>query len=169
MNTTLDYLLPEVRVLIGDLNSTSYRYLDEWLLLSLAVAVKRYQRYYTPPKYVIDNDGNVSRNVRSTRFTTDESEEGTIEKLDEPILALIAAIVTLEGGLENSAWNIVSWKDSEVSFNNNESGRMKDNNLSRLKNDLSELIKSPTKRLAGSTKSSLPGYLNNSYEHEGDY
>lgn len=168
MSTTLDYLIPYLRFQIGDTDITAYRYLDEWLLIALKFAVQKFYRYYTPPKYLIDTAGNVSRNPNSQRFTTDETVEGTIEKIDEPILILLAAIATLGGSLESSAWQIVSWKDAEISFNNNESGRLRDGLLKRLWEELDSLILAPTKKLASTEKNSLPGYKNNPYEREGE-
>lgn len=168
MSTTLDYLLPDLRFQIGDTDDNAYRYLDEWLLVALAMAVKKFSRYYNPPKYLIDITGTVTRNTDSTRFTTDETADNTIETYDEPILVLLAAIGTLEGSLENSAWNLSSWRDNEISFNNNESGRARDNIVTRLRAELDSLILSPTKRLGKAVKGTLPGYLNNQYEREGD-
>lgn len=169
MTVTLDYLLPELRLQIGDTNSASYRYVDEWLLVALSVAVKKFQRYYTPAKYLINEMGEVSRNPLCYKFTTEETTEGVIEKLDEPILVIMAAISTLEGSLENSAWDTVSWKDNEVSFTNSFRGNLKDSNLNRLLVELDRLILAPTKRLATPAKGSLPGYKSNDYEQSGDY
>lgn len=166
--TTLDYLIPELRFVIGDTNVTTQRYLDEWLLVALAFAVKKFQRYYRPPKYLINSANEVTRNELSTRFTTVEADEGTIEKMDEPILVTLAAILTLEGSLEQASWNSGSWRDAEISFSNIESGRLKDSNIKRLREELNELILSPTKRLASTDKQSLPGFKDNEYEREGD-
>ncbi len=168
MSTTLDYLIPDLRFRIGDIDSTAYRYLDEWLLVALNFSVKKFYRYYKPPKYLIDTLGNVTRNPNSCRFTTYETTEGTIEKIDEPILVLLAAIATLGGSLENSAWSIVSWRDAEISYNNNESGRLRNSLLEAMNKELDDLIKSPMKRLATSDKQSLPGYLKNDFEHSGE-
>jgi hypothetical protein len=169
MSTTLDYLIPDLRFRIGDIDPTAYRYLDSWLLVALDFAVKKYYRYYKPPKYLIDALGNVTRNSNSPRFCTDETTEGTIEKTDEPILVLLAAIATLGGSLENSAWSIVSWRDAEVSYNNNESGRLRSSLLDAMNKELNDMILAPTKKLAQAGKQSLPGYLGNDFEHTGDY
>jgi len=164
--TTLDYLLPMLRFKIGDYIEP-YRYLDEWLILSLNTAAKIFQ-WYNKSKYLIDDANLVSRNPTSNYFTTLEDNEGVIEKKDEPILVLIAEIAIVQGSLENAAWSTVSWKDAEISFSNLESGRLRDSNLDRLWNELNDLILPPTKRLATPYKGSLPGYRNNSYEREGD-
>lgn len=164
MSTTLDYLLPDLRFRIGDTDPAAYRYTDEWLIVALAIAVKKLYRYYKPPKYFIDGSNVVTRNPDSTRFSTVEAEEGTIEKIDEPVLVLLAAITTLEGSLENAAWSIVAWRDYEISYNNNESGRLKSTILDKMLQELNDLIKSPMKRLATADKQSLPGFLNNQFE-----
>ena len=164
MGVAIDYLIPYVRAEIGDLDSTSYRYVDDWILTSLILATKKAQRYWRN-KYYITDAGYVTRND-TVVFDTLESD-GVIEDRDEPILVLLAAIIILEGGLESSAWNIVSWRDAEISYNNNEGGRIRNDNLNRLKTELNDLIKSPTKRLAWVQGAPLPGFLNE-YEKETD-
>lgn len=164
---TLDYLIPDLRMKIGDTTSASYRYLDEWLKASLVYAAKYLSRYWRD-KYLIDENGVISRNTLVNEFWFDESY-GVIEKRDEPIIVLVAAITTLEGSLENNAWNAVSWKDAEISFSNLESFRQKDSNLRRFIDELNSLMLPPTKRLTYSKKNSLPGYLNNPYEKKTDY
>ena len=166
--TTLDYLIPDVRLRIGDLTEP-YRYLDAWLLNALIMATKNFQRYSKAGgqiKYLLDNANAVYRNTLYLYFETDEATSGVIEDKDEPILSLMAAIIVLEGSLESSAWNTVSWKDAEISFSNLESARTRSSMLDRLMDELDKLLPSPTKRLATPLKSSLPGYLNNNYERD---
>ena len=59
---------------------------------------------------------------------------------DERAIIVRAAIIILEGSLENSAWSTVSWRDNEISFSNLESGRMKSANLRRLWEELLSLL-----------------------------
>lgn len=165
MSTTLDYLIPDVRVKIGDFTEP-YRYVDSWLLSALNLAAKQLQRY-NKSKYLVSLDNIVTRNL-SGSFSTDEATEGTIERKDEALFIVLAAINMLVGSLENSAWSTVSWKDAEISFSNLESGRLRNNNLDRLIKERDDLIIPPTKRLATTDKQSLPGYLNNEYERKGD-
>jgi hypothetical protein len=167
MSTTLDYLITELRFRIGDITEP-YHYLDEWLLVALKLAVKISYRYLQN-KYLIDSAGNVTRNVNlPDYFNTNETTEGVIEKRDEPILIILAAIGTLNGSLENSAWNFASWRDAEISYSQQEVSRTRSDTLNRLYNDLDALIGKPTKRLATPQKYSLPGYKGNPYEREGD-
>ena len=84
---------------------------------------------------------------------------------DEMAIALSAALITLEGGLENSSWDIVSWRDAEISFSNLESGRLKDKNLERLWSQLTAIITPPGKKLASSVKMHMPGYTQNQIEY----
>lgn len=157
MGITIDYLIPYVRVEIGDTDSTAYRYLDEWIVASLILAVKKAQRYWRS-KYHITDKGYVTR---STTISFDTTEaEGIIEDRDEPILVLLAAITILEGGLENQAWNVGSWKDAEISYSNIEGGRIRNDNIKRLKTQLDDMIKAPTKRLAWTQGAPLPGFMN---------
>lgn len=167
MSTTLDYLIPLVRSRVGDLDSSAYKYADDWLLTSLQLAVRilaRYQNF----KYLIDSSGNVSRNTDYPSWQTQESS-GVIQPDDEYLIALLAAIITLEGSLENSAWNAVAWRDNEISFSNLEQFRTRDTTLKALITEFNNLVLPPTKRLAGAVKGSLPGYKNNPYEYTGKY
>lgn len=164
--TTLDYLVPFLRFKIGDVTAP-YRYLDEWLVVSLNYALRLSYRYLKN-KYVIDLNDNVTRNPL-TMFDTDELLEGTIERQDEPILVILASLSTLNGSLENSAWDFTSWKDAEISYNANESSRTRSSSLDRLNAELEGLIGNPSKRLARGRKASLPGYHGNDREYEGKY
>ena len=157
MSTTIDYLLTSLRLQLGDTDSTSYRYLDEWLVEALIFGVKLSARYWNN-KYLITDEGVVSRNPNTNSFLTDEATYGTIEDRDEPVIVILAAIMVLEGSLENSAWSLTSWKDAEISFTNLDSGRIKDRNLDRLYRKLDDLVTPPRKKLARTKKGSLPGY-----------
>ncbi len=166
-HTTLDYLITYLRLRIGDTNSTAYRYLDEWLLKALQLAVQSLQRFWNY-KYLIDDNFDVARNPNYTNFLFPE-EDGVIEKGDENIIILMAAIYTLEGSLENSAWTFGSWKDFEVSYSNIEGGKQRSETVKRLWDELNSIIKPPSKRLATGKKGSLPGYKGNEFERKTRY
>jgi len=159
--TTLDYLIPDVRLKIGDLDSTAYRYLDEWILNSLILSVKSLQRFWNN-KYLLDSTNAVYRNPELT-FLLDEVD-GVIEDRDEYILIVMSSTIILEGSLENNSWNISSWKDAEISFTNLESGRIKNDLLKRLRDELYSYLKPPSKRLAWAIGNPLVGYKDNPYE-----
>lgn len=164
MSVDVDYLIPYLRLRLGDLTPATYRYLDEWLSNSLIASVRVLGRYWKF-KYLVDESGLVSRNPNYYEFTFEESF-GVIEGQDEDVIVLKAAIIVLQGNLENSAWSISSWKDSEISFSNLEQSRSRSSSLDRLLQDFRDLVVAPTKRLAVPSKQSLPGYLNNPYENK---
>jgi hypothetical protein len=166
MSTSLNYLIPYVRLKIGDTNPDTYRYLDEWLLTSLVMATKQLHNYWSF-KYLLDESFIVTRNVNSYKFTIDEPP--TIEPTDEMIIVILSSIIVLEGSLESSAWDAISWRDNEISFSNLERYRTRSEVLRQLVNELNSLILPPTKRLARTKKLSLPGYLNNSHERDTEY
>jgi hypothetical protein len=155
MGIPIDYLLPYVRMRVGDTNPTSYRYEDQWLISSLIFAVKLSARYWNN-KYTITDKGYVTRNSQTT-FSIPE-DYGTIEDRDEPVIVLLATIVILEGSLENSAWSVASWKDAEISFTNLEGGRIRNDTVRRLHDELNSLVTSPSKKLARTIKGHLPGF-----------
>lgn len=162
MSVTVDYLIPILRLRIGDTNEATYRYLDEWLTVSLVLAIKNLSRFWRD-KYIVNSDDSISRNTYYTNFVQDESD-GVIEKRDEYIIVLMAAIIILEGSLENSAWSTASWADAEVRYTNIDGTRIREANIKRMVEELNSLILPPVKRLARPTKGHLPGYRNNTYE-----
>jgi hypothetical protein len=164
----LDYLIPDVRLKIGDINPATYRYTDEWITNGLILSVKTLQRYLNY-KYLLDSSNEVYRNPNVNSFVFDETTYGVVESADEYLIVLMTAIVMLEGSLENSAWDMVSWTDSEIRFTNLDSGKMRDTNLTRLLNELDSLILPPTKRLARARKLSLPGYKDNPFEYKTEF
>jgi hypothetical protein len=159
----IDYLIPAVRLRIGDYTPATYRYTDEWIVQALILAVKGSQRFWNS-RYTITDKGVASR---STYYTFENAESvGVIEDKDEPIIILLACIYILEGSLENNTWNIGSWKDAEISVSNIEGGRLKDTNVKRLLDELYSYIKPPSKRLAWAIGYPLPGYHKNEYENK---
>ena len=162
----VDYLIPYVRVKIGDLDSANYRYLDVWLETSLVLSVKNLQRFWRD-KYLIDTNNMVTRNPSYNYYIFDEST-GIIEAPDEYIIVLMTSLIILGGSLENSAWDAVSWRDNELSFSNLEGSRTRNSMLDRMLTELNSLITSPMKRLAQSLRGPLPGYLNNMWESRKD-
>jgi hypothetical protein len=158
----VDYLIPYLRLRIGDTNPETYRYADAWLHNAMIMGLKYLDRWWDG-RYKVNDFGIVSRNDWIWYDTTID-KEGVIEKRDEPLIVLMAAIVILEGSLENSAWSTASWKDAEISFSNIEGGRVRDSHVKRLWDELNSYLLPPTKRLARARKNSLPGFANNDYE-----
>lgn len=160
--TNLDYLIDSLRLHLGDIDSTSYRYLEEWLRTAIVLSVKSLQRWWNF-KYLIDTDYNVYRNPNHTYLF---ESPPIVQNSDERPIILMASIIVKGGSLENSAWAVASWKDAEISYSNIAGGNMRDKSLDRDIAELELLMKPPVKRLAGTVKGHLPGYLNNPYERK---
>lgn len=163
LESNIDYLIPYLRLKLGDVNAT--RYETSWLRTALLLAVRVSQRYLNN-KYLIDDQNNVYRNPYYPYFT---QEYGIIEARDEPIIVLLAAIIVLEGSLENSAWDAVSWRDNEISFSNLEQFRTRGDILGRMVDELNSLLLPPVKRLAKPVRVGMPGYLGNENERKTIY
>lgn len=161
VTTNLDYLIDFLRLQLGDTNPLEYRYLDEWLRTAIVMSVKTSGRWLNN-KYLLDSDFNVSRNPNYMLFTFESPP--IIEDRDERIIILLASIITKQGSLQNNAWNVGSWRDAEVAVSNIESGKELENSIRRDWDELKDLVKIPTKRLARIIKGTLPGFLNNPYE-----
>jgi hypothetical protein len=154
VTTDLDYLIPELRVRLGDTDSTAYRYLDSWLRVSLVSALKALQRWWRI-RYTIDEaDYTVSRYPLST-FSVDAPP--VIQQMDENPILIMATILTKSGVLQNSAWTVGSWRDAEIAVSNIEGARVRDSSLARDWNELLWYLQPPTKRLMIGTRDSIPG------------
>ena len=164
MATTLIYLIPYLRLQLGDINPASYRYDDTWLEISLQLSVKSLGRWWNF-KYLLDTNNEIYRNPNTVFLFP---EPPIIEVYDERAIILMASIIIKEGSLENNSWNVSSWKDAEISYSNLEGNRAKLESLKKDWDELLEILTPPTKRLAYPTKSSLPGYRNNQYEYYGN-
>lgn len=148
MATDLNYLIPRLRLKLGDLNPASYRYLDEWLHSALVASVDALQRWWAD-KYIIGDDNRVSP---------------TILRRDIQPIILMASIILKSGSLENFSWNVGSWRDAEVSFSNIEGGRGKADSLQKDWDELNMLLTPPNKKLSLAHKGHLPGYVGNMNE-----
>lgn len=149
--TNLDFLIPFIRLRIGDTNVSSYRYLDEWIRTALVAAVDKLGRWLNY-KYLLDTNYNIYRNPEYRHFDFDEASFGIIEPGDKDVIILMASIILLEGSLENSAWNFHSWRDAEISYSNLEQSRTRNEVLSKLWDELYKTLKPPVKRLARSRR-----------------
>lgn len=163
----IDYLIPDLRLIIGDTDETTYRYLDTWLLRSLILSVKSLTRYIGF-KYIVESDGEITRNPEYLNFLNDESL-GVVDIQDEYVIIVKAAVIVLGGSLENSAWDMYSWKDAEISLSAQEVSRTRNKTLEALNEELKKLLLSPRERLARTIKGSLPGFINNLYERSTQY
>jgi hypothetical protein len=161
------YLVPYIRLAIGDIDSTAYRYTDTWVDVALEGSIIALSRWWNA-RYLLDSNKDVYRNTYTPNVFTD-LEPPVIQISDERPIILMSSIILLEGSLESSAWSIGSWKDNEISMSNIEQGRLRTDTLKRMWDELNSLIVPPTKRLAKARKQSLPGYMNNPIEQKTDY
>jgi hypothetical protein len=162
--TNLDYLIMPLRLHLGDIDSTQYRYLDEWLRTALVMAVKNLERWWSY-KYLLNyTTYNVYRNTQSTFFYF--AEPPVVEVGDEYPIVLMASMIIKGGQLENSAWNTASWRDAEISYSNIEGSRARRESLEADRKALEEYLKPPQKRLALTKKNHLPGYKFNPNERD---
>jgi len=142
MATTLNYLIPRLRLKMGDLDPASYKYLDEWLHLSLVASIDALQRWWND-KYLIDESSNKVYRNPSVVFSF--AEPPTIERRDIQPIILMACIILKSGSLENFSWNVNTWKDSEIYFSNTEGNRGKQESLKKDWDELNSLLTSPIK------------------------
>lgn len=141
----LDYLLPELRIHLWDIEPTGYRYTDGWLRVALVSSVKALQRWWRN-RYLIDDTNNAYRNPEST-FDIDSTE--VIATNDERPVILMASILVKSGVLENNSWSIGSWRDAEYAVSNIASKDAKEKGIDRDWNQLLMYLRPPTKRLMG--------------------
>jgi hypothetical protein len=159
-STNLDYLIIYLRLHLGDIDSSSYRFLDSWLRTSLVFSVKALQRWWNH-RYLVSTDYNVSRNSNHTFLFP---EPPIIQNSDEKSIVLMASIIIKGGSLESNSWNVGSWKDHEISYSNIEGNRAKTKSLMSDWEELTTMMTPPNKRLAQAKKGSLPGFLQNPFE-----
>lgn len=164
-STNIDYLIDPLRLHLGDIDSSAYRYTDEWLRTSLIMSIKTLQRWWDY-KYLVDTDYDVYRNQHWTYLFP---EPPIIQHGDEEPIILMASMIIKEGSLENNSWNVGSWRDAEIAYSNIEGNKAKLESLQKDWDALTSLLKPPTKRLARTKKGSLPGYKDNLYERTTKY
>jgi hypothetical protein len=159
----LTNLIPMVRLKIGDTDPDSYRYTDEWIELSMKAGVQSLGLWMNY-KYLLDENDDVIRNPNKS-YNFDVATYGVIEPGDNILIVLMASYILLEGSFENSAWDLVSWKDAEISYSNLQSGKHRNDNLNRMWAEIEAYLLPPTKKLAFSKKSHLQGFRRNRYEY----
>lgn len=156
-----DYLIDFLRLHLGDLDATSYRYIDSWLRTALVLSVRTLMKWWNF-KYLLDTDNNVYRNPNDTTFIFPNPP--IIEPEDERPIVLMASIIIKQGSLENSAWSAGTWRDAEIYYSNTEGSKAREASIQRDWDDLSSILKAPQKRLIKAFKNSLPGYKGNMWE-----
>ena len=148
--TDLDFLIDDLRLELNDYTEP-YTYEDAVLRHALVMALKALGRRWHY-RYSIDDSYTVTRNTK-VPFSADEPP--VIDRPDERVIVLKAAIIMRLSELSDTVWNIGSWRDDEISVSNIAAGNMFDKMLQREENELEELLK---RRLYAGTRQSLPGF-----------
>lgn len=149
----LEYLIPVLRMQLGDTDAATYRYLDEWLNIALISSIKILQRWWAD-RYLIDPFTNVvTRNPLSQFLYT---EPNVIQSRDERPVILMASILVKGGQLEANSWNVGSWKDAEIAVSNIEGNRAKQFGIGLDWEELKMYILPPTKRLSSALRIAHP-------------
>jgi hypothetical protein len=151
--TDLDYLIPELRLHLWDIDPTSYRYLDSWLRVALVLSIKSLQRWWRI-RYTIDSSYVVSRFANSSFSIV---APPVIMQADEEPILLMASILIKSGVLQDSSWDVGTWRDAEIYVSNIEGGRLKNSSIAADWERLLGFIKPPQSRLNAGGRESIPG------------
>ncbi len=160
LTTNLFEFVERLRLHLGDMDSTSYTYANEWLRVALISSVEALMPRWNF-KYLLDTEDDIYRNT-SIRFLFQEPP--VVERGDIWPIVIQAGIIIKEGSLENLSWNLGAWRDAEISYSNLEGSRAKDRSIERDIEILDSMLPWRSKRLAAPIKGHLPGYLGNPYE-----
>ena len=145
-SSNLSDLIPQLRLYLGDLDSSAYQYTDEWLLNALASSVNSLASWWNY-KYLLDDDCNVIRNSNYIKNYKVDSPP-VIEPGDEIIIILMASILIKSGVIQNNAWNVGTWRDAEIYYSNTEGGKLAAESLKRDWELLLQYLKPPSKKIA---------------------
>jgi len=148
--TDLDHLIPDLRVHLGDI-TVPYDYEDDHLRHTLVIACKILMKKWRN-RYIINASYVVSRNAG---ITYEDASPPVIQYSDEHAFVLQASIINKSATLQDSAWDISSWRDDEVSYSNIAGGRMLRKSL---QDDIDELELWLRRRLFGASRQSLVGF-----------
>lgn len=149
----LDYLLPALRLHLGDTVPATYRYTDEWLVVALTSGVKAMQRWWGD-RYLIDvTTGDVER---GTSYTFLYEDPPIVQDADERPLILMSSILVKSGQLESNSWNVGSWKDAEIAVSNIEGNKAKMFGVGLDWEELKMYILPPTKKLSAAIRIAHP-------------
>ncbi len=122
--SNLEELLPDLRVQIGDTDSTP-TYSDELLHAILRSAVSALMRRWSD-KYYVDNEGVIYRNPNET---FDWSSPPVVQRKDWRAITLQASIMIKSGKKFSESGNAVSWRDDEISYSSIEAAKQRSSTL----------------------------------------
>lgn len=148
--TALDYLIPDLRIHLGD-SDLPYKYETDHLRHTLVIACKILMKKWRN-RYIINATYQVSRNAG---VTFEDTSPPIIQYSDEHAFILQASIMVKSAVLQDSAWDIASWRDDEISYSNIAGGAALKKSL---QDDIDELELWLRRRLFGSARQSLEGF-----------
>jgi len=149
----IDYLLPTLRLHLGDTDPASYRYVDGWLRVALVSGIKSLQRWWGL-RYLINSTTNDVE--RGTSYDFIHADPPIIQDSDERPVILMSSVLVKSGQLESNSWNVGSWKDAEIAVSNIEGNRAKMFGVGMDWDELKMYILPPTKRLSSALRISHP-------------
>lgn len=163
--TNYDYLIDKLRLHLWDVEEP-YRYLDMWLRTALAGSIAALGGWWNYRYELSEDELTVSR---STSVAFIEASPPIIQKSDERAIILRAGLIIKSGTLENLAYNLGSWKDAEIAYSNIQAGKSKESSIAKDWEELENILTPPRKRLVGSDKIGMPGFIGNDYESSVDF
>lgn len=148
--TSLDYMIEDLRFYLGDV-IVPYRYADSHLRHALVMACKALMKKWRN-RYTINTSYTVSRSSTAEFY---ELVPPTVERADEIAFILQGSIIIKTAELQDTSWDIASWRDDEIAYSNIAGGGA----LKRsLENDIAALEEFLRRRLFGSARQSMPGF-----------
>ena len=148
-NTDVDHLIPVLRFYLGDYESR--RYLTDTLRASLIFAIRMLMRRWAS-RYTVNDTGTVTR---STAIGFDSAAPPVIQYKDEPPIVIQAAMIVKSGSLQDSSWQIASWRDDEIAVSNIQADKSRRDSLKHDQALLEEYFK---RRLHAGSRQALPGF-----------
>lgn len=161
----ISYLNTNLRLWLGDLDPSQYRYLDIWLNTSLVASVKALRSWWHDKYLVDDTTLLISRNP-DRLYNFEYPEPPVIDHRDEMPIIIMASIIIKSGSLQNNSWNLASWRDFEINYSPAHISKAQTDSLKMDWETLKDYLKPPQKRLATPVKRHTPGFTKNSYERD---
>ena len=148
--TDVDHLIPVLRFYLGDYDTR--RYLTDTLRDALIFGVRMLMRQWAS-RYTVDDDGTITR---STAIGFDSAAPPVIQYKDGPPIVIQAAMLIKSGSLQDSSWQIASWRDDEIAVSNIQADKSRRDSLKHDEALLKEYFK---RRLHAGSRQELPGFV----------
>jgi len=148
--TDLDFLIDDLRFYLGDV-TLPYRYANTHLRHGLVMACKALMKKWRN-RYSINASYVISRSPTAEFY---ELTPPIIERADETAFILQGSIIIKTAALQDTSWDIASWRDDEVAYSNIAGGAALKQSLN---NDIAALAEFLRRRLFGSSRQGLPGF-----------